>query len=199
MRETAYNERTFIVLIIQVKRRQSDMNQYVFGRPVNKLIHGGDYNPEQWDEATWEKDYEMFHKAGIDIVTLNVFNWAMIQPDEGTYDFSRLDASVKRAEDNGVNICMATATAAHPAWMARKYPDVLRTDIDGKRRKFGQRHNSCPNSPAYRKFSVKLTGELAKHYKDQKNIVAWHVSNEYGGSCYCDNCENILYIIRRFP
>lgn len=156
---------------------------------VKKVLYGGDYNPEQWDEATWEKDYEMFHKAGIDIVTLNVFNWAMIQPDEGTYDFSRLDASVKRAEDNGVNICMATATAAHPAWMARKYPDVLRTDIDGKRRKFGQRHNSCPNSPAYRKFSVKLAGELAKHYKDQKSIVAWHVSNEYGGSCYCDNCE----------
>ena len=27
---------------------------------VKKVLYGGDYNPEQWDEATWEKDYEMY-------------------------------------------------------------------------------------------------------------------------------------------
>lgn len=161
---------------------------------VKKVLYGGDYNPEQWDEATWEKDYEMFHKAGIDIVTLNVFNWAMLQPNEDTYDFSRLDASIKRAEENGVNICLATATAAHPAWMAKKYPDVLRTEITGMKRKFGKRHNSCPNSPTFRKYSVALAGELAKRYQNQKNIVVWHVNNEYGGSCYCENCEKAFRV-----
>ena len=161
---------------------------------VKKVLYGGDYNPEQWDEATWEKDYKMFHKAGIDIVTLNVFNWAMLQPNEETYDFSRLDASIKRAEENGVNICLATATAAHPAWMAKKYPDVLRTEVNGMKRKFGKRHNSCPNSPTFRKYSVALASELAKRYKDQKNIVVWHVNNEYGGSCYCENCEKAFRV-----
>lgn len=76
---------------------------------------------------------------------------------------------------------MANSTAAHPAWMARKYPDVLRTEFNGMRRKFGGRHNSCPNSPSFRRFALRLTEELAEHYKDQKNIAAWHVSNEYGG------------------
>jgi len=161
---------------------------------VKKVLYGGDYNPEQWDEATWEKDYEMFSKAGIDIVTLNVFNWAMLQPNEETYDFSRLDASIKRAEENGVNICLATATAAHPAWMAKKYPDVLRTEINGMKRKFGKRHNSCPNSPTFRKYSVALASELAKRYKEQENIVIWHINNEYGGNCYCENCEKAFRV-----
>ena len=57
------------------------------------------------------------------------------------------------------------------------------------KRKFGARHNSCPNSPTYRKYSVALAAKLAERYKDYDNIVAWHISNEYGGECYCENCE----------
>ena len=155
---------------------------------VTKMLYGGDYNPEQWDEETREKDMELLGKAHIDVVTLNVFNWAMLQPNEETYDFSELDETVERVTKNGMKICMATSTGAHPAWMAKKYPDILRTEFSGMKRKFGGRHNSCPNSPTFRKYSVALARALALHYKDQKNIVAWHVSNEYGEACYCENC-----------
>ena len=161
---------------------------------VKKILYGGDYNPEQWTEDIWEKDMEMFQKAGIDIVTLNVFNWAMLQPDEETYDFTKLDKTVDRVTKNGLYICMATSTGAHPAWMARKYPDILRTEFNGMKRKFGARHNSCPNSPTFRKYSVRLAEKLAEHYKDNANIVAWHVSNEYGGACYCENCEKAFRV-----
>ena len=171
------------------------MSNYILDRDkVKKIVYGGDYNPEQWDEATWEKDYEMFHKAGVDILTLNVFNWAMLQPNEETYDFSRLDETVKRATENGMKICMATGTAAHPAWMAKKYPDILRTDIHGRKMKYGKRHNSCPSSPTFRKYSVELARQVAMRYKDNENIVAWHICNEYGGECYCENCEKAFRV-----
>lgn len=161
---------------------------------VTKMLYGGDYNPEQWDEETREKDMELLGKAHIDVVTLNVFNWAMLQPNEETYDFSELDETVERVTKNGMKICMATSTGAHPAWMAKKYPDILRTEFSGMKRKFGGRHNSCPNSPTFRKYSVALARALALHYKDQKNIVAWHVSNEYGEACYCENCEKAFRV-----
>lgn len=156
---------------------------------VNKILYGGDYNPEQWPEEIWEEDMRLFKLAHIDIVTLNVFSWAALQPDEDTYDFSRLDKIMKMVKDNGLKVCMATSTAAHPAWMARKHPDILRVKHNGMKRKFGARHNSCPNSPTYRKYSVALAGKLAERYKECDNIVAWHISNEYGGECYCENCE----------
>lgn len=156
---------------------------------VKKILYGGDYNPEQWPEEIWEEDMRLFKLAHIDEVTLNVFSWAALQPDENTYDFSKLDKIMDMAKANDLKVCLATSTAAHPAWMARKYPDILRTEYNGIRRKFGSRHNSCPNSPTYRKYSVALAGKIAERYKDYDNIVAWHISNEYGGFCYCENCE----------
>lgn len=156
---------------------------------VKKILYGGDYNPEQWPEDTWEEDMRLLKLAHIDIVTLNVFSWAALQPDEDTYCFEKLDKIMETVKKHGLKVCLATSTGAHPAWMARKYPDILRTEFSGMRRKFGGRHNSCPNSPAYRKYSVQLATKLAERYKDYENIVAWHISNEYGGECYCENCE----------
>ncbi len=156
---------------------------------VKKILYGGDYNPEQWPEEVWEEDMRMLKLAHIDIVTLNVFSWALLQPDEDTYDFSQLDKIMKLVKENDLKVFMATSTGAHPAWMARKYPDVLRTLNNGVRRKYGRRHNSCPNSPTYRKYAAALVERLAQRYADYDNIVAWHVCNEYGGMCYCDNCE----------
>ena len=56
---------------------------------LDKIPYGGDYNPEQWPEEIWQEDMRLFRLAGIDIVTLNVFSWAALQPDETTYDFSK--------------------------------------------------------------------------------------------------------------
>ncbi|MFD1177692.1 beta-galactosidase [Paenibacillus puldeungensis] len=153
-----------------------------------KIWYGGDYNPEQWESEVWKEDERMFKLAGIDVATVNVFSWAMNQPDEETYDFSVLDETIDRLYKSGVYVCLATSTGAHPAWMARKYPDVLRVDAQGRKRKFGGRHNSCPNSPTYRKYSARMAGKLAERYKDHPGLLIWHISNEYGGYCYCEHC-----------
>jgi beta-galactosidase len=158
-------------------------------KTIRKVLYGGDYNPEQWPREIWDEDMRLFGLAGIDTLTINVFSWASLQPSEDEYDFSRLDDIVKAISDAGKFICFATSTATHPAWMARKYPDVLRVNIDGGKRKFGARHNSCPNSPTYRKYSVELARRLAERYGKNPAIKAWHVSNEYGEMCWCDNCQ----------
>ncbi|EFM09927.1 Beta-galactosidase [Paenibacillus curdlanolyticus YK9] len=155
---------------------------------LTKILYGGDYNPEQWDRSVWSEDMRMIRLAGMDIATVNVFSWAMLQPDDETYDFSTLDEIMAMLQENGIHACLATSTGAHPAWMARKYPEILRTDFEGRKRKFGGRHNSCPNSPVYRTYSTKLAAKIAERYKDHPSLLLWHVSNEYGGECYCDNC-----------
>ena len=165
-----------------------------FSNKVNKIVYGGDYNPEQWPEEIWAEDMRLLKEANIDIVTLNVFSWAALQPSEETYDFSKLDKIMEMVRDNGLQVCLATSTGAHPAWMAKKYPDILRTEFNGLKRKFGGRHNSCPNSPTYEKYSVRLAQKIAERYRDYNNIVAWHISNEFGGECYCENCEKAFRV-----
>ncbi len=160
----------------------------MINKKLPKIWYGGDYNPEQWDKEIMNEDLRMFNLSGIDVATINVFSWALSQPNEDTYDFAWLDEIIDRLYENGTYVCLATSTGAHPAWMARKYPDVLRVDFEGRKRKFGGRHNSCPNSPTYRKYSERIAEKLAERYKDHPAILIWHVSNEYGGYCYCDHC-----------
>ena len=161
---------------------------------INKMVYGGDYNPEQWPLELMSEDMRLMELAHMDIVTLNVFNWVMLQPDENSYDFSRLDAEIEILVKHNKKICLATATAVHPAWMAKRYPEVLRVEFDGKQRKFGGRHNSCPNSLVYRHYAGKLAEMLARRYKDVSQIVAWHISNEFGGRCYCEKCEKAFRV-----
>jgi len=153
-----------------------------------KIWYGGDYNPDQWGPEAWSEDERMFKLAGIDVATLNVFAWALNQPSEHEYSFEWLDEQMDRLYKSGTYVCLATSTGAHPAWMARKHPDIRRVDKQGHKRQFGGRHNSCPNSPTYRKYAAEIAGRLAERYKDHPGLLIWHVSNEYNGYCYCENC-----------
>jgi beta-galactosidase len=156
---------------------------------ISKMIYGGDYNPEQYDRDTMQEDIRMFKKAKIDFVRVNIFAWATSQKDEVSYDFTWLDEVIDTLSDNGINVGIGTGTAAHPAWMAKKYPDILRTEFDGKKRKFGGRHNSCPNSLTYRKYAYLFVEKLVDRYQNHPAVLLWNISNEWGGACYCENCE----------
>ena len=153
-----------------------------------KIGFGGDYNPEQWPEPVWTQDYRLFDEARIDTVTLGVFTWALTQPAADAYNFTTLDRIVARAAAEGRGICLATGTGAHPAWLATAYPEVTRTDFEGRRHRYGQRHNSCPSSPVFRRLSTELARRVAHRYAGNPAVVAWHVGNEYGGACYCGLC-----------
>ena len=159
-----------------------------------KMLYGGDYNPNQWPKEIWDEDMKLFHQAGINSTTINVFSWAKIQPSENEYDFTELDEIVDTLTKEDVQIVMATSTGALPAWMVHRYPEVARTDFEGRHHKFGHRHNACPNSPVFQKYAKRLAEKLAERYGDNKNIVCWHISNEYGGECYCENCAKAFRV-----
>lgn len=155
------------------------------------FLFGGDWNPEQWPEDTWEHDLDMLEDAHINEVTINVFSWALLQPAEDRYDFSMLDKIVALLVKHDFNIVMATGTAALPGWMVRLHPETIRTEQNGTRHVFGGRHNFCPTSPYFRKTSRALAAHVAERYAGTSGLVAWHVCNEYGGGgglCYCDHC-----------
>ena len=78
--------------------------------------------------------------------------------------------------------------------MFKKYPEVARTDYDGRHHKFGQRHNACPNSLVYQKYAERLATKLAERYGENPQVTCWHINNEYGGECYCDNCEKAFRV-----
>lgn len=162
--------------------------------PFSVVLYGGDYNPEQWPKEIWKEDLRLFDLAGINSATVNVFSWAKLQPSEEEYCFAELDEIIDTLSKANIQIVLATATAAMPAWLVHKYPEVARVDYEGRRHKFGGRHNFCPNSRVFRHYARELTRRLAERYGSNPHVVCWHVSNEYGGQCYCENCEKAFRV-----
>ncbi len=156
---------------------------------IDFILYGGDYNPDQWDEATIEKDMELFKKAGVNTVTLPVFSWTKLEPSEGVYDFHWLDKILDKIASNNIKIILATPTSAQPAWLSLKYPEILPVDRSGRKRTHGMRVFFCVNSEKYRERAKALAIVMAERYKNHKALIGWHVANEYGTFCYCDNCQ----------
>jgi len=155
-----------------------------------RIWHGGDYNPEQWPRATWDEDMRLMQESRFNVATVGVFSWVSLQPAEDRFTFEWLDEVLAKLTAADRFVCLATPTMAHPAWMSQAYPDVLRADDTGVRRHHGRRTNYCPNSPNYRRFGRAIAERLAQRYATYPGLVAWHVSNEYGGACYCDTCAD---------
>ena len=148
------------------------------------LWHGGDYNPEQWPEATWDEDARLMREARFRVATLGVFSWAALEPEEGRFEFGWLDGVVERLAAADRFFVLATPSAAPPAWLSRRYPETLRTGSDRVRRLHGNRVNYSFFSPVYREKARDIARRLAERYGDHPRLLAWHVSNEYGGEDY---------------
>lgn len=159
-------------------------------RLPGQLLHGGDYNPEQWLDRPdiLEKDIEYMKNAGINTVTLGVFSWSVYEPREGEYHFEWLDAIMDRLYANGIYIILATPSGARPVWLDQKYPEVMRVNALGVRNTHGLRHNHCMSSPVYRRETARIDELLARRYGSHPGLILWHVSNELGGACYCPLC-----------
>ncbi|VDG33588.1 beta-galactosidase [Lactobacillus sp.] [Lactiplantibacillus mudanjiangensis] len=158
---------------------------------VNEFLHGGDYNPDQWldQPAIIDQDFKFFKEAKLNTLTLGIFSWAKLEPTEGHYDFSWLDDIFDRAAAQNGKVILATPSGARPQWLAQKYLEVLRVAANGQRNQFGERHNHCYTSPIYREKVQTINRKLAERYGDRDNLVLWHISNEYGGQCYCELCQ----------
>jgi beta-galactosidase len=145
------------------------------------LWHGGDYNPEQWPPEVWDEDMRLMGEARFRVATIGVFSWVSLEPAEGQYRFDWLDKVIEKLSAADRYFILATPSAAPPAWLSKKYPETLRTGPDGVRRKHGNRVNYNLNSSTYREKSQGIARKLAERYGSHPRLLAWHVSNEYGG------------------
>ena len=153
------------------------------------IAFGCDYNPEQWDSAVWDEDIALMTQAGVDLVAVNIFGWAIIEPREGEFDFSGLDDIIGRLHAAGIRVNLGTGTASPPAWLTRAHPEMLPVVDDGTRRYPGGRQAFCPSSPVFRAAALRLVEAVATRYGHHPAVALWHVSNELGchnALCYCD-------------
>jgi len=139
---------------------------------------GAYYYPEHWDESQWDRDFKKMAEMGFEFTHFAEFAWAQLEPKEGVYDFAWLDRAVALAAKYDLKVIMCTSTATPPVWLVRKYPEVLKTNYEGTKEDHGSRQHPSFSNEFYRAYSLKMIGELAKHYGQDKRIIGWQLDNE---------------------
>lgn len=171
------------------------MNRIYKSPPISSklpaFMHGADYNPEQWlhDPDILEEDIRLMKLARCNVMSVGIFSWAKLEPEEGSFEFAWMDQVLDRLAANDIYVWLATPSGARPAWMSEKYPEVLRVEANRCRNLHGMRHNHCLTSSVYRDKVQTMNSKLAERYAFHPAVLGWHISNEYGGECHCDYCQ----------
>lgn len=147
---------------------------------VPGIVFGADYNPEQWDRSVWDEDVKLMRKAGVNLVSIGIFSWSIIQPTEDTWNFAWLDNVFDLLHANGIAVDLGTATSSPPPWLTTKYPEILMVNELGDTVWPGARQHWRPTSPKFLEYALELVKRLAERYGDHPALVAWHVNNELG-------------------
>lgn len=157
------------------------------------MYFGVDYYPEHWSEERWHEDARLMKEANFNVVRLAEFAWAKIEPSLGIYDFGWLDEIISIFQEYGIKVVLGTPTAAAPKWLMDMEESMYQNDAYGRERGFGSRRHYCCNNPEYRKHTQRIVEKMAEHYKNNENVIAWQIDNEFGchdtTRCYCEHCR----------
>ncbi len=150
------------------------------------------YYPEQWPQERWQEDARLMKQAGISLVRIAEFAWALMEPSEGVYSWDWLDLAIETLAGEELRVILGTPTASPPPWLCRLYPDILPVDAEGRKRRYGSRRHYCPNSHSYQEHTVSIVKAMATRYGGHPAVVGWQIDNEFGchssARCYCESC-----------
>ncbi|MBB3114163.1 beta-galactosidase [Paenibacillus phyllosphaerae] len=154
---------------------------------MNELTLGVCYYPEHWPEELWEDDFRRMREMNISVIRMAEFAWAMLEPEEGKFDFGFFHRVMDLAHRYGLKVILGTPTATPPAWLTHKYPEVLNANVEGVLYRHGMRRHYNYSSPKYRELCAIIVRKMVDAYKDHPAVIGWQIDNEL-------NCEmNVFY------
>ena len=152
--------------------------------PAPPLWLGVSWYPEQWPESQWDADLSLMQKSGVRFVRMAEFAWSTMEPAEGTYRWEWLDHAIAAAARHNIYVVLGTPTAAPPAWLTGKYPQVLRVNADGSVEQHGNRQQFSFASPKYRELCDGIVAEMGKRYGHNPAVIGWQIDNELTTESY---------------
>lgn len=148
------------------------------------VYFGVDYYPEHWAESRWETDARMMHEAGINVVRMGEFAWALLEPVDGMFDFRWLDRAMTVLARYEIKVVLGTPSATPPPWLWQKLPDSALVDESGTPREYGSRREYSPTHEGFRAYAVRIARAMGERYAAHPQVIGWQIDNELGDRCY---------------
>jgi len=176
--------------LLQAKQENASSDHPLGRMP---LLFGTDYYPDQTPESLWEQDAVAMAAAGITNVRIAEFAWALMEPQEGSFDFKWLERAVSILHAHQIAVILGTPSAAPPPWLTQKYPEVLMVNDHGVTLSPGTRRFTCPTNATYRRLSLAVATRMASGFASTPGVIGWQIDNEFtlgeSGRCYCRLCR----------
>ncbi|MEE8825305.1 beta-galactosidase LacZ [Lentilactobacillus sunkii] len=154
------------------------------------FLYGAAYYYEYLPYERLDKDIQMMKDANINVVRIGESTWSTYEPQEGIFDFTKLDKVVDAMQEAGIKVIVGTPTYAIPTWMAKKYPEVMLTDKSGKH-EYGPRQVFDISNPTFRALSERIIRKMVERTADKPNVIGFQVDNE---TKHFDTSSDNVYI-----
>jgi beta-galactosidase len=145
---------------------------------LNTVLYGASYYHEYMPYERLEQDVQLMEKAGITAIRLGESTWGLWEPHEGQFEFAYLDRVIDRLHKAGIKVIFGTPTYSIPAWLYRKHPEILVTELGEKKSYYGIRQNMDITHPAYLFYAERIIRKLLEHYKNHPAIIGYQIDNE---------------------
>lgn len=135
--------------------------------------------PEQWPEQRWPEDLRLMREANFNTVRIAEFAWSSLEPSEGNFELDWLERAINLAAEYGLQIVLGTPSAAPPAWLTQRYPEVLQISENGQRATHGYRQHYSPASETYCRFARRIAEKMAECFGQNPRVIRWQIDNEF--------------------
>ena len=144
---------------------------------MDHLLYGAAYYLEYLPYDRLDQDVEMMKAAGINVVRIAESTWSTYEPREGEFNFCTVERVLDAMEAAGISVIVGTPTYAVPAWLVKKYPDVLATTKHGPRL-YGPRQIMDITHPKYLFYAERIIRRLMEVSAHRKCVIGFQLDNE---------------------
>lgn len=156
---------------------------------LSRLRFGCAYYREYMPYERIDEDIKLMQKAHINYVRIAESTWSTFEKDDGMFDFSSVLTVLDKMHAAGIGVIVGTPTYAVPAWLARKYPEILVKTPAGRQR-YGRRQIMDISHPAFLYYADRIIHKLLQAVHAHPAVIGYQLDNETKYyDCVSDNVQ----------
>lgn len=153
---------------------------------LDKLRFGVAYYREYMHTERLQEDIRLMQQAGINTVRIGESTWSTYEKQDGIFDFSPLITVLDAMYQANIQVIIGTPTYAVPAWLVRKYPQIMVTTPAGQTR-YGPRQQMDITHPAYLFYAERIIRRMMEAVSHHPAVIGYQIDNE---TKYYETCSD---------
>ena len=145
-----------------------------------QLFVGACYQPIDRSPQEVDRDIEIMHRAGFNVVRMGDLSWDSFEPSQGKFEFAWFDRIMDKMHAAGIRVILDIPGLPAPIWLHRAYPGVDITAQSGTRLPPAERYMDNISDPDYVREAGILADALTKRYAHHPAVIAIGYDNEIG-------------------